>query len=92
MADKELGGGWRYKQEPKVGKLRWKSVEEKSISRSTEAVSSPVTGLMEALRFWHLLGETCFHTFVTDVLRLCQQPLSIQKFCSGNVGVQLWAL
>ncbi|KAK4816746.1 hypothetical protein QYF61_022298 [Mycteria americana] len=56
MADEKLGGGWRYQQEPKVGKLRWKSAEEKSVFWSTEAVSTPVTGLVEALQFWHLLG------------------------------------
>jgi len=72
MADEELGGGWRYEQEPKGGKLRWKSAEEKSVSQLTEAVSSPLTGLLEALQFWHLLGDVCFCTLVADVLRLCQ--------------------
>lgn len=82
MAD-ELGG-WRHQEEPEVGKLRWKRAETKSVSWSTEAVFSPVIGLMEALHFWHLLAEVCFHTFVEDTQTQSDSPLSVQKFCSDR--------
>lgn len=94
MAHEGLGEGWRYQQEPKVGKLRWKSAEKNLISCSTEAVSSPVTGLMEALQLWHPLGEVCFHTCVADLLRLCQAAPSAHRTCvgTGNIRVWLWGL
>lgn len=92
MAD-ELGG-WRHQEEPWVGKLRWKRAEEKSVSLLTEAVFTPVIGLMEALQFWHLLTEVCFHTFVADTLRLCQTAPSVSRSFAqtGDVQVQLWGL
>lgn len=92
MAD-ELGG-WRHQEEPEVGKLRWKRAETKSVSWSTEAVFSPVIGLMEALHFWHLLAEVCFHTFVEDTLRLSQTAPSVSRSFAqtGDVWVQLWGL
>lgn len=74
--------------------MRWKRAEEKSVSWSTEAVCSPVIGLMEALHFWHLLAEVCFHTFVADTLGLSQTaPSASRSFAqTGDVWVQLWGL
>lgn len=64
------------------------------VSWSTEAVSSPVMGLMEALQLWHPLGEVCFDTFVADLWILCQTAPSALGTCvgTGNIRVQLCGL